>query len=76
MDEDVPSDQVFLFSSMEHQISMEMDMPDGTSSGALTLAVVEAIKSSPGISYDELHRFAWDFIKNRHRPRPDPPNGV
>ncbi|MCX5814308.1 MAG: caspase family protein [Proteobacteria bacterium] len=76
---DVPPGQVFIFSSMENQLSQEMPMPDGTWNGALTLGIVDGLKTKGNISYNALHKYVWDFIKNRHKldqsPQIEPTQG-
>ena len=63
---DVPPGQVFIFSSLENQLSVEIAMPDG-SHGALTLGLVEAMKHNKNISYKQLYDSAWHFLKDRHK---------
>jgi len=76
---DIPPGQVFIFSSMENQWSFEIPMPNGIWNGALTLGIIEGLKTKGNISYNALHKYVWDFIKNRQKldqsPQIEPAQG-
>lgn len=57
--------QVFLYSSLESQFSVEMTMPDGTSDGVFTLAIADALRSAKHVTYNFLYKNAFDFVANR-----------
>ncbi len=72
------SDQIFISSSREDQIAVEIELPDGCY-GALTSALGEAVLSRENISYQEVFDYAKDVLKDRlwliQEPQILPPEG-
>lgn len=64
--DDIPPGQIFMFSSMENQISVELTMPF-RSNGAFTLGLVDGLKAKRSSTYKGLHEHVLDFVKNRHK---------
>ena len=76
---DIPPGQVFLFSSQEHQLSVEKKMPDGTYQGALALGIADWAKSKGNMTYYALYEHVKDFVKNglqlEQNPQMEPQKG-
>lgn len=68
---DIPEGQVFLSSSREHQLSLEMQFPDGHF-GAFTKALVEGTKRRNDVTYQELYEDARKAVLRLTKDMQDP----
>jgi hypothetical protein len=62
---DIPGDQIFISSSRENQVSLEIALDEGFH-GAMTSAVVEAMARKTDMTYAELYEYVRKVIKDRH----------
>jgi len=67
---DIPGDQIFISSSRENQVSLEIALDEGFH-GALTSAIVEGMARKTDMTYVELYEYARKVIKDRHRLEQD-----
>ncbi len=67
---DIPGDQIFISSSRENQVSLEIALDEGFH-GAMTSAIVEGMARKPDMTYVELYEYARKVIKDRHRLEQD-----
>ena len=67
---DIPGDQIFVSSSRENQVSLEIALDEGFH-GAMTSAIVEGMARKTDMTYIELYEYARKVIKDRHRLEQD-----
>jgi hypothetical protein len=67
---DIPGEQIFISSSRENQVSLEIALDEGFH-GAMTSAVVEGMARKADMTYVELYEYARKVIKDRHRLEQD-----
>jgi hypothetical protein len=67
---DIPGEQIFISSSRENQVSLEIALAEGFH-GALTSAIVEGMARKANMTYAELYEYARKVIKDRHRLEQD-----
>ncbi len=67
---DIPGDQIFISSSRENQVSLEIALDEGFH-GAMTSAIVEGMARKADMTYVELYEYARKVIKDRHRLEQD-----
>jgi len=68
---DIPTDQIFISSSRENQLSLEIALDEGFR-GAMSSALVEGMTRRRDVTYLELYEYARKVIKDRHRLEQDP----
>jgi len=68
--DDIPRDQIFISSSKENQVSLEIALDEGFR-GAMTSAMVEGMARKTDMTYIELYEYARKVIKDRHRLEQD-----
>jgi hypothetical protein len=68
---DHPDDQIFISSSKEDQLSLEIFLPGGYY-GGLTCSLVEGMRKRRDTNYLGLFTYARDVMKSRHRLEQDP----
>ena len=69
--EDIPEGQIFISSSREDQISLEIGLPEGFH-GAMTSGLVEGMKQRRDSTYRELYEYARKVVKDRYGLEQDP----
>jgi hypothetical protein len=68
---DIPQNQIFISSSRDDQLSLEIAFPDGLYHGALTSSLIEGMEKK-SITYHELYEFAKKVIKDDYKLEQDP----